>query len=254
MSGLIPLKAQARPRAGKGAARQARREGHVPAVIYGDSQTPEMIAIEYNTLWKQLLKGHFTSTAFELDVDGKKHIVLARDVQLDPVRDTPLHVDFQRVGKDGVIRVSIPVRFVNEVASPGLKRGGVLNIVRHDVEVFTPYDRIPQFFEADLAGLEIGRSIHISAIKLPEGVSPVIKNRDFTIATIAGALKGDAEDAAAAPGADAAAGAAAPAAPAGKAAPAAAAGKAAPAAAAGKGAAPAAAAGKGAAAKPAGKK
>ena len=270
MSELIALKATARPRAGKGAARQARRDGQVPAVIYGDSKTPETINLEYNALWKQVLKGHFTSTAFELDVDGKKHIVLARDVQVCPVRDTPLHVDFQRVGKDGIIRVAIPVKFVNETLSPGIKRGGVLNIVRHEVEVFCPYDKIPQFFDADLTGLEIGRSLHISAIKLPDRVSPVIKSRDFTIATIAGALKGDDEatTAAAAPGdtaaapaagdakaaAPAAGGKAAPAAAAGKAAPAAAGGKAAPAAAGGK-AAPAAAAGKAApAAKPAGKK
>jgi large subunit ribosomal protein L25 len=256
MSELVALKASARPRAGKGAARQARREGNVPAVIYGDNQTPLTIALEYNMLWKQLLKGHFTSTAFELDLDGKKHIVLARDVQLDPVRDTPVHVDFQRVGKDGIVRVEIPVRFINDQASPGIKRGGVLNIVRHEVEVYAPYNKIPQFFEADLTGLEIGRSIHISAIKLPEGVSPVIKSRDFTVATIAGALKGDTEEAAAteAGAAPAAGAAAAPAAAAGKGAPAAAAGKGAPAAAAGKGA-PAAAAGKGAApAKPAGKK
>jgi large subunit ribosomal protein L25 len=255
MSGLVSLKASARPRAGKGAARQSRREGHVPAVIYGDSKTPETISIEYNTLWKQVLKGHFTSTAFELDVDGKKHIVLARDVQLDPVRDTPLHVDFQRVGADGIIRVAVPVRFINETASPGLKRGGVLNIVRHDFEVFTKYDQIPPFFELDLTGYEIGKSIHVSAVAMPEGVTPVIKGRDFTIATIAGALKGDSEDAAAAEAAPAAAaGKGAPAAAAGKGAPAAAAGKGAPAAAAGKGA-PAAAAGKGAApAKPAGKK
>ena len=116
MSGLTALKATARPRAGKGAARQSRRDGNVPAVIYGDNKTPETIALEYNTLWKQFLKGHFTSTAFELDVDGKKHIVLARDVQLDPVRDFPLHVDFQRVGKDGIIRVAIPMKFVNELA------------------------------------------------------------------------------------------------------------------------------------------
>jgi large subunit ribosomal protein L25 len=211
MSELISLKATARPRAGKGAARQARRDGNVPAVIYGNSETPEMINLEYNELWKQVLRGHFTSTAIELDVQGKKHIVLARDVQVDPVRDTPLHVDFQRVGKDGVIRVSIPVHFTNEAASPGLKRGGVLNIVRHDVEVFCPYDKIPRFFEISLEGMEIGRSIHISAVTMPEGVTPVIKNRDFTIATIAGALKGDDEtssaaatpDAAAAPAADA---------------------------------------------------
>ena len=247
MSELIPLKALARPRAGKGAARQTRRNGNVPAVIYGDNKTPETIALDYNELWKQLLKGHFTSTAFEVDVEGTKHIVLARDVQLDPVRDTPIHVDFQRVGKDGIIRVSIPVRFINEVASPGLKRGGVLNIVRHDFEVFCPYNKIPAFFEIDLTGLEIGRSIHVSAVAMPEGITPVIKDRDFTIATIAGALKGD-DDSAATEGAAGATAAAAPAAAAGKGAPAAAAGKGAPAAAAGKGA-PAAAA-----AKPAGKK
>ena len=260
MSELIPLKATARPRAGKGAARQARREGNVPAVIYGDSKTPETINLEYNALWKQVLKGHFTATAFELDVDGKKHIVLARDVQVDPVRDTPLHVDFQRVGKDGIIRVAVQVKFINELLSPGLKRGGVLNIVRHEVEVFSPYDKIPAFFEIDLAGLEIGKSIHMSFVKKPDYITPVIKNRDFTIATIAGALKGDTEEAATAAAADPAA-AAAPAAG-GKAAPAAAAGgkaaapaaggKAAPAAAGGK-AAPAAA-GKAAPAKPAAKK
>jgi large subunit ribosomal protein L25 len=182
----------------------------VPAVIYGNHETPETINLEYNELWKQVLRGHFTSTAIELDVEGKKHIVLARDVQVDPVRDTPLHVDFQRVGKDGMIRVSIPVRFMHEALSPGLKRGGVLNIVRHDVEVFAPYDKLPRSFEVSLEGLEIGRSIHISAVNLPEGVTPVIKNRDFTIATIAGALKGDDEtttaattDAAAAAPADA---------------------------------------------------
>jgi len=226
MSELIALKATARPRAGKGAARQARRDGNVPAVIYGDQKTPETINLEYNALWKQVLKGHFTSTAIELDVEGKKHIVLARDVQVDPVRDTPLHVDFQRVGKDGIIRVSIPMHFINEALSPGIKRGGVLNIVRHDVEVNCPYDKIPRFFEVSLEGLEIGRSVHISAVQLPEGVTPVIKNRDFTIATIAGALKGEEETttaaatteaAAAAPAADAkgaapAAGAKAPAA------------------------------------------
>ena len=257
MSELIPLKASARPRAGKGAARQARREGNVPAVIYGDNKTPETIALEYNALWKQVVKGQFTATAFELDVDGKKHIVLARDVQLCPVKDVPLHVDFMRVGKDGVIRVSIPMKFVNELLSPGLKRGGVLNIVRHDVEVFCPYDKIPQHFEVDLTGLEIGRSIHISSVKLPAGISPVIKSRDFTIATIAGALKGD-DEATAAAAADPAAPAAAAAAPAagGKAAPAAAAGGKAAAPAAGGKAAPAAAGGKAApaaAAKPAAK-
>ena len=251
MSELISLKATARPRAGKGAARQARREGYVPAVIYGGQKPPETINLDYNALWKQVLKGHFTSTAFELDVEGKKHIVLARDVQVDPVRDTPLHVDFQRVGKDGVIRVAIPVHFVHEALSPGLKRGGVLNIVRHDIEVFCPYDKIPRFFEVSLEGLEIGRSIHVSALKLPEGVTPVIKSRDFTIATIAGALKGEEETTTAVATPETAA-TAAPAADAKGAAPAA--GGKGPAAAGGKAAAAPAAKAAAPAAKPAGKK
>jgi large subunit ribosomal protein L25 len=189
----IELKASVRERGGKGAARQARREGKVPGVIYGDGQPPETITLDYHELWKQVLKGHFTSTVFELVVDGKKNRVIPRDVQVDPVKDLPIHVDFLRIGKDGLIRVEVPVRFVNEGLSPGLKRGGVLNIVRHDIQVTCPYDKIPPFFEVDLAGLEIGRSIHISAIKLPDGVEPTIKGRDFTIATIAGAVKQEEE-------------------------------------------------------------
>jgi len=192
------LKATARPRAGKGAARQARREGEVPAVIYGDSQPPETIALDYNELWKQVLKGHFTSTVFEIDVEGRKNRVIPRDLQVDPVKDRPIHVDFLRIGEQGLIRVHVPVRFVNEGQSPGLKRGGVLNVVRHDIEVTCPYDRIPAHFEVNLEGLEIGRSIHISAVNLPEGVTPTIKDRDFTIATIAGRLKQEEEEAAAA--------------------------------------------------------
>lgn len=228
------LKATVRARSGKGAARAARREGLVPGVIYGDKQEPQTINLNYNDLWKAYLKGHFTSTVYEIDVEGKHNRVIPRDLQVDPVKDLPIHVDFLRVGKDGRIRVFVPVKFVNETLSPGLKRGGVLNIVRHEIEVNCPYDHIPPYFEIDLTGLEIGRSVHVSAVKMPQDASPVIKNRDFTIATIAGAVKQD-EPAAAAAAAAPAAGAAAPAAAAGKAAPAAAAGKAAPAAAAGKG-------------------
>jgi large subunit ribosomal protein L25 len=188
------LKATARARAGKGAARQARREGLVPAVIYGDGKPPETIALDYVELWKQVLKGHFTSTVFEIDLEGKKHRVIPRDLQVDPVKDQPIHVDFLRIGKDGLIRVAVPVRFINDALSPGLKRGGVLNIVRHDIEVTCPYDKIPPFFEVDLTGLEIGRSIHISAITLPEGVTPTIRDRDFTVATVAGAVKQEEEE------------------------------------------------------------
>jgi len=202
---IVSFAATARPRAGKGAARHARREGKVPAVIYGNNEPPLTIALDYNELWKQVLKGHFTSTVIELDLDGAKHKVIPRDLQLDPVRDQPIHVDFLRIGTDGIIRVNVPVRFVNEGLSPGLKRGGVLNIVRHDIEVFAPYDRIPANFEISLEGLEIGRSIHVSAIIMPDGVKPVIQNRDFTVATIAGAVKQE-EEAAATPGAEAAAG------------------------------------------------
>ncbi len=198
MTEIIEIKATARPRAGKGAARQARREGNVPAVIYGDGQPAEIIAINGNDLWKQFIKGHFTSTVIDIAVDSKKIRVIPRDVQVDPVKDHPIHVDFLRIGKDGVIRVSVPIKFTNHALSPGLKRGGVLNIVRHDVEIFCPYDRIPAFFEINLEGLEIGRSIHISAVTMPDGVKPVISNRDFTIATIAGAKKDEEEAPAAA--------------------------------------------------------
>jgi len=123
---------------------------------------------------------------FDLDVGGKKARVIPREVQLDPVKDIPIHVDFQRIGAGARIRVNVPVRFANESLSPGLKRGGVLNVVRHEIEVTCPAEAIPDYFEFNLEGLEIGRSIHISAIKLPEGVTPTILNRDFTVATIAG--------------------------------------------------------------------
>jgi large subunit ribosomal protein L25 len=234
MTEIIEIKATARPRAGKGAARQARREGNVPAVIYGDGQPAEIIVIDGNDLWKQFIKGHFTSSVFDIAVGDNRIRVIPRDVQVDPVKDHPIHVDFLRIGKDGVIRVSVPVKFTNHTLSPGLKRGGVLNIVRHEVEIFCPYDRIPAFFEIDLEGMEIGRSIHISSVVMPEGVKPVISNRDFTVATIAGAKKDD-EEAATAAGADAAAPAgdakaAAPAAAKGAAPAAAGGGKAAPAA------------------------
>lgn len=196
---VIEMKATARPRAGKGAARQARRDGNVPAVIYGAGEAPETIALEFNELWKQILKGHFTSTVLEIDCEGKKSLVIPRDVQLDPVKDIPLHVDLLRIGKDGRIRVAVPVRFINEALSPGLKRGGVLNIVRHEVEVICPYNSIPSVFEIDLEGVEIGRSIHISTVKLPQDAELTIKDRDFTIATVVGTGKQEeAEPAAAA--------------------------------------------------------
>jgi large subunit ribosomal protein L25 len=180
------IKASARPRAGTGSARAIRREGRVPGVIYGDGSEPQSVAIEFADLTKLIGRGKFLSTVFDVNVDGKKSRVIPREVQLDPVKDFPIHVDFQRVGASGKIRVNVPVKFINETLSPGLKRGGVLNIVRHEVEVICPADAIPAVFEFNLEGLEIGRSIHISAVKMPEGVRPTITNRDFTVATIAG--------------------------------------------------------------------
>ncbi len=194
MADIVEIKAEARPRAGKGAARSVRRDGKIPAVIYGDKQEPDLIALEHNELWTIVKRGRFTSTLFDINLDGKKVRVLPREVQLDPVRDTPLHVDFLRIGPDSRIRVNVPVRFINETASPGLKRGGVLNIVRHDIEVICPAGSIPPSLDFDLTGLEIGRSLHISAIELPDGVKPTIMDRDFTVATIAGAGRGSVEE------------------------------------------------------------
>jgi large subunit ribosomal protein L25 len=200
------IKASARAVGGKGTARAVRRTGNVPAVVYGgDEKAADTIQIDANDLFNLIKKGRFLSTVFDIDIDGKTLRAIPRDVQLDPVKDVPLHADFQRIGSDNRVRVGVPVRFVNEALSPGLKRGGVLNIVRHDVEVWCPADAIPQFFEVDLTGLAIGRSIHISAVALPEGVKPTILDRDFTIATIAGSGSKDDEETpaagAAAPGA-----------------------------------------------------
>ncbi len=191
---LIELKATARERVGKGAARQARRDGQIPAVIYGDSKPPKPISLDHHELALQVKKGHFTSTVVEVNLGGKKEKVIPRDVQVHPVRDTLVHVDLLRIGADGVIRAAIPVRFLNEALSPGLKRGGVLNVVRHDIEVYCPYDSMPPFFEVDLDGLDIGTTIHMSTITLPDGIKPVISDRDFTVATIQGAVKQEVEE------------------------------------------------------------
>ena len=200
MAEVIEIKASARPRAGKGAARAARREGMVPGIIYGAEKDAQTVAVDFNELRKLVLRGRFLSTVFEVNVDGTRQRVLPREVQFDPVKDLPIHVDFQRIAADGRVRVGVPVKFFNEALSPGLKRGGVLNIVRHEIELWCPAQSIPPFLEVNLEGLEIGRSVHISAVKLPEGVRPTITDRDFTVATIAGAvaLKVDEEEVAAA--------------------------------------------------------
>jgi large subunit ribosomal protein L25 len=208
MAEAIELKAWTRDRSGKGGARAVRREGRIPGTLYGDKQEPQTISLDYRAIHQQLHTGHFQSTIFVLDVEGKKTRVIPRAVQFDPIRDFPIHVDFLRLGADALVTVDVPVRFLNEAASPGLKRGGVLNIVRHEIPVRCPADAIPDHFEVDLTGLEIGDSVHISAVKLPEGVRPTITERDFTVATIVGrAAEEEAAPAAAAaeavPGAEA---------------------------------------------------
>ncbi|WP_137389711.1 50S ribosomal protein L25/general stress protein Ctc [Rhodoligotrophos defluvii] len=179
------LTAVVRDRAGKGAARAVRRQGRVPGVIYGAKQEPQLISLAYKDLMKEVETGRFLSTIYTLDVNGDKVQVLPRDVQFEPVRDFLIHVDFLRVAKDSHITVAVPVVFANEERSPGIKRGGVLNIVRHEIELDCPADNIPEEITIDLTGTDIGDSIHISAVKLPEGVKPTITDRDFTIATIA---------------------------------------------------------------------
>ena len=185
MAKLAELKASARERVGKGAARELRREGLIPAVIYGDKKPPIPISISYKEAMMRIHAGGFLSHIITVDVNGDKHRVIPRDYQLDPVRDFAMHVDFLRIGKDTRLTIEVPVHFHNEEESPGLKRGGVLNIVRHTVEVTCPADHIPESFDIDLTGLDVGDSIHISAVALPQGTTPTITDRDFTIATIA---------------------------------------------------------------------
>ena len=198
MAKIIQLKAAARQRAGKGAARAVRREGLVPGVIYGDRKEPQLVAMGYQALWQHVQTGRFLSTLVDLDVDGTTVRAIPRDVQFEPVRDFIIHVDFLRLGAGARITVEVPVRFDHSEAAPGIKRGGVLNVVRHEVELYCPADAIPDELVLDLTGLEIGDSIHISDVKLPEGTAPTITDRDFTIATIAApaGLKEEAREAA----------------------------------------------------------
>lgn len=174
-----------RNRVGKGAARELRREGLIPAVIYGDKQPPVAISLSAKDVTKKIHSGGFLSRTLEVEVDGKNHKVIPRDYQRDPVRDFVVHVDFLRIGANSRLNIEVPVHFLNEELSPGLKKGGVLNIVRHTVEVSCPASAIPESFEIDLAEAEVGDSIHASAVTLPANVTLTITDRDFTIATIA---------------------------------------------------------------------
>lgn len=185
MSATKAIKAEAREKAGKGAARALRREGKIPAVIYGGKKAPVGIALDGHEMFKLLHAGGFKTTVFEISVAGSKERVIPRDFQRDVVKDTLLHVDFYRVTKSSVVEVEVPVRFLNEDDAPGITRGGVLNVVRHTVEVTAGVDNLPEAIEVDLKGLDIGDIVHASAVTLPDGVTFAIDDRDFTIATIA---------------------------------------------------------------------
>lgn len=184
MSEALTLPAETRERAGKGASRALRREGRVPAVIYGGGEDPAPIHVEAKELNRQLGTGHFMNSIVMIDIGGKTVRTLPKDIAFHPVNDQPLHVDFFRLSKDSKIEVSIPVVFTNEEASPGLKKGGVLNVVRHDLELVCESDKIPDEIHIDVTGLEVGDSIHISNVELPAGSVSAITDRDFTIATI----------------------------------------------------------------------
>ncbi len=184
MSTNYAMTAAKRDGAGKGIARALRRDNKVPAVIYGDNKDPLNIALGANDTNVEYNRGHMFTTLCDLDVDGDKHLVLARDVQLHPVTDVVQHIDFLRVTAKTKIAVDVPVQFINETQSPGLEEKGVLNIVRHTIELMCSATSIPELIEVDLAGKEQGDSVNVSDAALPDGVKPVITDRDFTIATI----------------------------------------------------------------------
>jgi len=194
MAEISELTAQPREKAGSVAARAIRQSGGVPAIVYGGRSGPEKVTLNYKEVWKQVETGQFLSTVYMLNIDGKKTRVIPKDVQFDPVRDFLEHVDFLRLAKDAVVEVEVPVHVINEEDAPGLKRGGILNFVRHAIEVSCPADAIPDAIDVDVAGLDIGDSVHISEITLPEKVTPTITDRDFTVLTIVGAGPAEPED------------------------------------------------------------
>jgi large subunit ribosomal protein L25 len=204
MSDQLTLPAETRDRAGKGASRALRRDGRVPAVVYGEKKEPLSIHVEEKLLSKMLSSGHFMNSVIMIDVAGKPHRTLPKAIDFHPVSSRPIHVDFLRIGEHTKVTVGVPVRFDNEEDSPGLKRGGVLNVVQHELELVCDAASIPSEIHIDLTGLEIGDSIHISQVKLPDGVTPSIEDRDFTVATIVApsAVKAEEEEAAAAAAAE----------------------------------------------------
>ncbi len=197
MSDALTLPAEARERAGKGASRALRREGRIPAVIYGGKEEPVTIHLEEKELVRQLNLGHFMNSIVQIELAGKQVRTIPKDVALHPVTDRPTHVDFLRLSKDAKIEVQVPVVFINEEESPGLKKGGVLNVVRHELDLICKSDAIPDQIEIDVTGKEVGDSLHISEITLPDGAESAITDRDFTIATLVApsALKKSEEEA-----------------------------------------------------------
>ncbi len=217
MASVKELKASARPKAGKGAARAERRAGRVPAVIYGGNEPPVTVSLADKEARTAIFAGHFLTTVFDIDLDGKKHRVIPRDFALDPIKDVPIHIDFLRLGKGAKIRVSVPLRVRGAEVSPGVKRGGTVNIVAHAVELEADPDHIPQFIEVDVSKLEINSSVHLSDVELPKGVVPVLRDDQTLVTVVPPSGYGEeakSADAAAAPAAGAAAPAAGAAAPA----------------------------------------
>lgn len=198
MSDITQIDATMRSRVGKGSARAARRAGRVPAVIYGDKKAPITIEMEERVVRKVIHEPGIFGRLLNINIDGKNTTVLTRDIQMHPVTDEPLHMDMLRVGATSKVAVAVPVEFINHEKSPGLKIGGVLNVVRHEVELNCPAGDIPEKITVDLDGVKIGDSIHISAIELPEGATPTITDRDFTVATLqspGGGVKNEDEEA-----------------------------------------------------------
>jgi large subunit ribosomal protein L25 len=184
MSDQLTLAAETRDRVGKGASRSLRRDGRVPAVIYGNNEDPTPIHVEEKALMKLLMTGHFMNSVIMVDVGGKAVRTLPKDVAFDVVTDRPVHADFLRISEHAKVTVEVPVRFTNEAKAPGIKRGGVLNIVRHELELVVDAADIPDEIEISLEGVEVGDSIHISQVTLPKGATSAIEDRDFTIATV----------------------------------------------------------------------
>jgi large subunit ribosomal protein L25 len=213
MSKQYAVKAEKRERAGKGIARTLRREGKLPGVIYGDNKTPVLVAFSANDIQKEWVKGHMFTHLCELNVDGEKNLVLARDVQLHPVSDRVEHVDFLRVTPKTTLHVSIPVHFTNHENSPGIKEKGVLNISHHSLDMICRATEIPEAIEVDLAPFKVNDTITLAHVKLPAGAKPVNDDPEFALASIM-PPKASAADAAADAAAATAAAAAAAAAPA----------------------------------------